>query len=177
VKIISLGLASVYAVAVMGCGTLGTLPGRPSDEPPAQNISHAFHARPEQTFRAVVSTLVQKGFNVEQVDPGSGLIKAMRPYSDPEHPEINYHIAARAEVKPGGSTQDSLVTLAASQRTVTHAKSRGQPATLAGAESGIVSATFYQDFFDAVERTLSSGGDAGSNALTASPKPSTVSRR
>jgi hypothetical protein len=85
----------------------------------------------------------------------------MRPYADPEHPEINYHIAARAEVKPGESAQDSLVLLAASQQTVTHAKSRGQAATLAGAQSGIVSATFYQDFFAAVERTLSNSADAG----------------
>ena len=113
----------------------GALPGRPSEEPALQNISHTFRARPEQTFRAVVSTLVQKGFNVEQADPSSGLIKAMRPYADPEHPEINYHIAARAEVKPGESAQDSLVMLAASQQTVTHAKSRGQPATMAGGKN------------------------------------------
>jgi hypothetical protein len=122
------------------------------------------HAPPEQTLRAVITTLVQKGFNVDQVDPGTGRIKAMRPYSDPEHPQMNYHISARAQVESGESSQDSIVTLAPSEQTIAHGKTRGQPATMRSVESGIASASFYQDFFTAIERTLSDNRPGGSPA-------------
>jgi hypothetical protein len=156
--------------ALTGCSTSRGYESAFSDKQSLQGNSHTVQATATQTFGAVTGTLVQKGFNIEQADADTGLIKATRNYSDPKNPNTNYHIVATAYVSALSAKQSTLVTLSASQQTVLYRKGHSWTMlpllpiipiptgkkfeTVTTGEGGIVSSVFYDDFFAALERTL-----------------------
>ena len=168
-KLVPIVLIAALTAGLEGCASSRGYEGAFSEKQEIPGNSHTFQAPPEQTFRAVTGTLVQKGFNIEQTDIAMGLIKATRNYNDPKDPDTNYHIRASAYVS-AGSTEESRVTLSASQQTLLYRRGHSWTMlpllpiipiptgrtfeTVTTGEGGIAAGSFYTDFFAAVERTL-----------------------
>ena len=114
---------SMAALCLSACaGSRGVDKAFTNSKSAVQGNSHTFPAAPETTLRVVTGTLVQKGFAIEQVDSGMGLIKASRNLTDPKDPNTNYHISATAYVTAASGGAGSVVSLAASQQTVLYRK-------------------------------------------------------
>jgi hypothetical protein len=190
-------IAACAAAGAAGCSASQGYEGAFSDKEQIPGNSHTFQAGTEPTFRAVTSTLVQKGFTIDMIDASMGLVKATRNYTDPKKPEINYHITAMAHTSPAPAVQGTVVTLSASQQTVLYKKGHNWSAlpivplpiptgrkheTVTTGEGSIVSASFYADFFSAVDSTLAGPAAPGiahaAAALPASSPPEpTASQR
>ncbi len=131
--------------------------------------SHRFEASTDQTFQAVKFTLVQQGFLIDQADPSGGLIKAARNLADEKNKKISYNVNTTVDISGAPSGRSAIVTMAASQQTVTHSSSHTwmpllgplmipmpgkKYQTAVTGEGTIIDAQFYGDFFVAVERSL-----------------------
>src|SRR5579872_1782378 len=86
----------VVAALVAGCSASRGYESAFSEKQAIEGNSHTYPMPTEVTFRAVTGTLVQQGFNLDQSDAATGLIKATRNYTDPKSPDTNYHITATA---------------------------------------------------------------------------------
>jgi hypothetical protein len=160
--------AAVAAIALTaGCaGDNGYQKAFSSDSALVGN-HHTFKAFEDQTFRTVKVTLVRQGFTIEQADPSSGLIKAVRNLQDPSDENISYNINATADVSADGDS--SIVTLAASQQTVLHREwhdwwhllwiiplfpTGTEYQTVVTKEGNVTDIAFYNDFFANVQKAL-----------------------
>jgi hypothetical protein len=178
------------AAALTGCATPRPYEDALSDAHDLRGNSCAVIAAPDKTFQAVTATFIQKGFNIEQADASTRLIKATRNYTDPKKTNVNYHIAATAYI--GSAGPGSTVMLSASQETVLHKSGHNwKPLPLVGipipvgrknetvttGEGGIESQGFYQDFFIALKRTLvdTSAVPVASTAGTTAPAAASAS--
>jgi PIN domain nuclease of toxin-antitoxin system len=150
-----------------------------------QGNSHAVHAPPDVTLRAVTGTLVQKGFSIEQVDAAMGLIRASRNLSDTKDPDTNYHVSATAYVSGASGGDRSVISLAASQQTVLYRKKHNwtmlpllpiipiptgrKYETVVTGEGSILRGNFYAEFFAAVDQNLAASSEAPESAHPAQP--------
>jgi PIN domain nuclease of toxin-antitoxin system len=150
-----------------------------------QGNSHAVHAPPDVTLRAVTGTLVQKGFSIEQVDVAMGLIRASRNLSDTKDPDTNYHVSATAYVSGASDGDRSVISLAASQQTVLYRKKHNwtmlpllpiipiptgrKYETVVTGEGSILRGNFYAEFFAAVDQNLAASSEAPESAHPAQP--------
>jgi hypothetical protein len=160
--------------------------------------THSFAAAPADTLRAVVGTLVQRGFSIEQTDQQMGLVKATRNLQDPKDAKLSYLLTATASVWAAANGGGTVVRLSASEQQVTHSSKHNwvpiigplmipMPGrtyqTTVTKEGTITDGGFYQDFFAAVQQTLAyetnpvtptRSGPAPSVAAT--PAPSAAAR-
>ena len=150
-----------------------------------QGNSHAVHAPPDVTLRAVTGTLVQKGFSIEHVDAAMGLIRASRNLSDTKDPDTNYHVSATAYVSGASGGDRSVISLAASQQTVLYRKKHNwtmlpllpiipiptgrKYETVVTGEGSILRGNFYAEFFAAVDQNLAASSEAPESAHPAQP--------
>jgi hypothetical protein len=168
--------AAVACLAACG-GSRGLDKAITDSKTAVQGNSHSFHAPPDVTLHVVAGTLVQKGFAIEQADATMGLIKATRSLQDPNDPDTTYRLSATAYVSAAPDAQGSVVTLAASQQTVLYRKGHSwtmlpilpiipiptgkKYETVVTGEGSIVGATFYTDFFAAIEQGLANAFSYG----------------
>jgi hypothetical protein len=161
--IVFLGVATLG-----GCGSQTGYEKAFSQQSALSGNSQEFDAAADQTFRTVKVTLVQQGFTVEQVDVGTGLIKAVRSLQDPKKSDYAYLITTTVDITGQPSGKSTTVTIAASQQTVLHKDSEKYfhllglvpiPSgrvhqTVVTKEGNIDKAAFYSDFFAAVHKNL-----------------------
>jgi hypothetical protein len=165
-------------VALVGCSSHTGYEKAFSAQSALVGNSHEFDAASDLTFRTVKVTLVQQGFTIEQVDVATGLIKAVRSLQDPKRSAYAYLITASVDVTGQPSGRSTTVTVAASQQTVLHKDSEKyfhllglvpiptgrEHQTVVTKEGNIDKAAFYNDFFEAVHKNLSSAAIAGAAA-------------
>jgi hypothetical protein len=152
--------------------------------------SHSFAAAPDDVLRAVIGTLVQRGFSIEQTDLKMGLIKATRNLQDPNHAKVSYLLSATASVWAPADGSGSVARLAASEQQVMHSSKHNwvpilgpliipMPGktyqTTVTKEGTITDSEFYADFFAAVQQTLA--GETVRSALTAAAAAGTPEQK
>jgi hypothetical protein len=168
-KKVVVGLVAVGIVAGTGCADHRGYEKAFSGSQAASGNRHQFDAPPDQTFQAVKFTLVQEGFLIDQVDPVGGLIKAVRDLADEKDKKISYKVDTTVAVSGALSGRGTLVTMAASQQTVTHDSSHNwipllgplmipmpgkKYSTTVTGEGTITDKGFYGEFFAAVDQSL-----------------------
>jgi hypothetical protein len=158
--------------------------------------SRRFEGSVDETFRAAKQTLVQRGFNLEMIEPSTGTIRADRDIADPKKKEISYIISATLDISAGSSAAETVVTIAASQQTVAHTARHEWTSvlgllpmpvpgkkynTLVTKEGALQDPELYAEFFAAIDRNLKQARLAAQRApavaapLTAAPMATQVS--
>lgn len=176
----SLVLIGAAAAVLAGCATPSGYNTAFSEKGALPSNSHHFDAPMEQTFRAAASALVQRGFNIDQADPGLGLIKASRNLDDPKDQNVSYLVTSTAYITSSPQSPGSLVTVSAAQQTVMHHSSHNWASlgpiplpiptgtnyqTVVTGEGGVKDPNFYTAFFALIDQNL---GNSSSDALAAS---------
>lgn len=157
-----LGLA-----AIAGCSSQRAYEAAFSSTTALTNNSHVYEASADQVFNALKLSLVQQGFEIEQVNATEGLLQGIRTFDDPKDPKIAYLVTVTGDVaasSPGATT----LTAAASQKTVLNREvhkyyhllglvpipTGREYQSVVRAEGDITGGSFYQDLFAAVSRNL-----------------------
>ncbi|HWW20653.1 MAG TPA: caspase family protein [Steroidobacteraceae bacterium] len=144
------------------------------DKTVLNDVGRCFSATPEQTLRAVTMTLMQRGFRIANSSIEAGYIDAMRSTDDPHDKKLTDVLSATVNVKPIPTTDHSVVTLTAIERTVLHDEfhhwgtlaiipipTSKEYKDVVKKEVNVTDSAFYGEFFDAVDRNLRSEASAG----------------
>jgi hypothetical protein len=165
-------LAAVFIITLAclaGCSSRKAYNQVFSEQTTISGNARTFAAPPEETLRAVIGTLVQRGFNIDQTDRQIGLIKATRNLQDPNNSKLSYLLTATASVWASSNGAGSVVRLSANEQQFMHSSKHNwvpilgpliipMPGktyqTTVTKEGTITDASFYNDFFAAVQQTL-----------------------
>src|ERR1700739_2709633 len=160
--------AIVSAVALTSCSTLAGYDKAFSQTTALSGNVRSFNAPPEQLFRIVKVTLVQRGFTIEQADAQSGLIRCSRSLQDAKDAKLAYLVSSTVDISAAPAGDSAMLSMSASQQTVLHRDSTkyykflglvpiptGKDyQTVVRREGTIGSKQFYDDFFNAVGENL-----------------------
>jgi uncharacterized caspase-like protein len=143
------------------------------DKSVLNDSGQCFTAAPEQTLRAVTTTLLQRGFRITSSSVDGGYVEGMRSVDNAQDRKLTDVLTAIANVREIPVTGHSIVTITATQRTVLHDEFHkwGQLGIIpiptskeykdvVKKEVNVTDAAFYSDVFAAVERNLRSEGAA-----------------
>jgi hypothetical protein len=152
------------------------------DKSVVSDSGQCFTATPEQTLRAVTTTLLQRGFRITNSSVDGGYVEGMRSVDNAQDKKLTDVLTAIANVKAIPVTGHSIVTITATQRTVLHDEFHkwGQlgifpiPTSkeykdVVKKEVNVTDAAFYSGVFAAVERNLRSETAAASTEVAATP--------
>lgn len=108
----------IASVSVMvGCSSNRVYDTAFSSKTALSDNSHVYSASAGTVFNAVKLSLVQQGFEIDQLNSADGLLKGMRTFDDPKNPKIAYLVTLTAEVS-ASSRESTVLTAAATQKTV-----------------------------------------------------------
>jgi hypothetical protein len=166
----TLGTVIVLTLAALaGCSSQKAYNQVFSERTALAGNTHTFAAPPATALRAVLGTLVERGFSIEQTDSQMGLIRASRNLQDPNNAKLSYLLAATASVWASADGVSSVVRLSASEQQIMHSSKHNwvpllgpliipMPGktyqTTVTKEGTITDSEFYGDFFAAVQQTL-----------------------
>jgi hypothetical protein len=178
-------LPLLAAVALSACSANRAYDTAFSSKTALTDNSHAYSASAQAVFGAAKLSLVQQGFEIEQVDAAEGLLKGMRTFDDPKNPQIAYLVSVTADVT-AATPGTTVLTAAATQKTMLNREihkyyhllgivpipTGREYQSVVRAEGDITGASFYQDLFAAVSRNIAAYRTPGADAaLPAAPAP------
>jgi hypothetical protein len=178
-------LLAAGALVLAGCSSHRAYDTAFSTKTALSDNSHEYSAPAGEVINAVKVSLVQQGFEIEQLDTAGGLLKGMRTFDDPKNPKIAYLVTLTAAVTVS-SPQSSMLTAAATQKTVLNREihkyyhllgllpipTGREYQSVVRAEGNITGAAFYRDLFAAVSRNLAAlrkGGEAAPRSGSPAP--------
>ena len=173
--------------AIVGCSSNQAYDTAFSTKTALKGNSHLYAAPAGEVFNSVKISMIQQGFNIDEINSSQQLLKGMRTFNDLKNPQIAYLVTLTADVT-AMSPHSTVLTAAATQKTVLNREihkyyhllglvpiptGREYQSVVRG-EGNITGTHFYKDFFAAVSRNLTtfakSGGPA--NAPATPPKRS-----
>ena len=180
-------LLAATALVLASCSSNRAYDTAFSSKTALSDNSHVYSAPSAGVFNAVKASLVQQGFQIEELDSAEGLLKGMRTFDDPKNPKIAYLVTLTVDLT-ASSPETTQLTAAATQKTVLNREihkyyhflglvpipTGREYQSVVRAEGDITGAAFYQDFFAAVSRNLVAFEKAGTAAAAGSSKPAAL---
>ncbi len=167
-------------LAMAGCASHRAYNSAFSSETALTDNSHTYAATAGEVFNAVKISLIQQGFEIDEVNTSQGLMKGLRTFDDPKNKKFAYLITVTIDVT-GIAPRSTILTAAASQKTVLNREvhkyyhflgllpipTGREYQSVVRSEGNITGASFYRDLFGAVSRNLAA-------EHTATEKPATA---